>query len=70
MLMEQRYRKLSDAVPVHRTDVRVPLERLCGEKKIGLVIVHCGKRFLKYTVILLNTNFTRYHRAIDFRSSE
>ncbi len=37
---------------MHCIDVHVPLERLCGEKKIELGIMHCGKRFLKYTLIL------------------
>ncbi len=51
--MDQRKRKLSHAVIVHCTDVHVPLERLRGEKKIELEIVHCGKRLLNiYTLIL------------------
>ncbi len=35
-----------------RCSVCVPIERLCGEKKIELGILHYGKRFLKYTLIL------------------
>ncbi len=44
--------KFSDAILVHCTDVRVPLEKLCGEMKIELGIMHYGKRFLKNTLIL------------------
>ncbi len=47
--MEQRKRKLSEAVLVLSTDVRVFLERVRGEKKPESGIVHCWKRFLKYT---------------------
>ncbi len=38
--MEQRKRKLSEAVFMYCTDVHVLHERLCGEKKLELGIVH------------------------------
>ncbi len=41
--MEQRKVKLADAVLVCCTDVRVLLERLCGEKKLELGVVWCFK---------------------------
>ncbi len=50
--MGQRKHKLFEAVLVHCTDVLVHLERLCGEKKLELGTLHCGKRFLKCTLIL------------------
>ncbi len=37
--MEQGKRKLSETVLVHSTDVRVLLERLCGETKLEFGIV-------------------------------
>ncbi len=37
--MEQEMHKLSEMVLVHCTDVRVLLERLCGETKLEFGIV-------------------------------
>ncbi len=44
--MEQRLRRFSEAVLMHRTDVQVLLE-----KKLELRIVHCRKNFQKCTLI-------------------
>ncbi len=73
--MDQRKRKLSHAVIVHCTDVHVPLERLRGEKKIELEIVHCGKRLLNIYIYIYTHCFCKpiiciITRAIVLCSSE
>ncbi len=52
----RRKRELPEAVLVHCNDVYVLLERLCGEKKLELESVYCGKK-----VSFLNTIYTRHH---------
>ncbi len=52
VLGEQRKRLLYGKVHVHCAEFRVLLEKVCGEKKLKLGIVRCGKRFPKCTLIL------------------
>ncbi len=62
--MKQGKRKLSVTVLVHCTDVRVLLERLCGETKLEFGIVCWGKGFPKCSLILfVNVNHTLHHMS-------
>ncbi len=50
---EHRKVKLSEAVSLLSTGIRVFPERVCGATELELGTVHFGKRFLMYTLILL-----------------
>ncbi len=62
--MEQRRRRLSEAVLVHCTDVCDLLERLFGEKKLELGIVRCWKMFLEYTLIHFEYYLSRHYPRV------
>ncbi len=64
LLMEQGYRKLSEAVLVHCTDVCVILESLWGETKLEFGNVRCRKWFLKFSLILFENAIPTLHHLI------
>ncbi len=69
--MEHGKLKLSETALVHCTDVRVLLERLCGETKLEFGFVLCGKGVSDvFTLYFINVNHTLHHmghRLIFFR---